>query len=76
MSLTLAQDASACSLCRRFTPYDCSEAERRNLILRVNILSKKSSKYRRNFVDINIFNAIIFVRSLTIWWRYGKNYKL
>ncbi|MCI8421768.1 MAG: hypothetical protein HFE34_05695 [Clostridia bacterium] len=31
MSLTLAQDASACSLCRRFAPYDCSVAEWRNL---------------------------------------------
>ncbi|MDE7209431.1 MAG: hypothetical protein K2O31_06060, partial [Clostridia bacterium] len=31
LSLTLAQDASACSLCRRFAPYDCSVAEWRNL---------------------------------------------
>ncbi|MDE6604946.1 MAG: hypothetical protein K2K85_02865 [Clostridia bacterium] len=31
MSLTLARDASACSLCRRYAPYDCSVAEWRNL---------------------------------------------
>ncbi len=29
--MTLAQDASAGSLCRRSAPYDCNEVERRNL---------------------------------------------
>ncbi|MDE6869461.1 MAG: hypothetical protein K2J75_01930, partial [Clostridia bacterium] len=31
MSLTLARDASACSLCRRYAPYDRSKAKWRNL---------------------------------------------
>ena len=35
-SLTLAQDASACSLCRRFAPYDCNVVEWKNLNI-VNI---------------------------------------